>query len=261
MIIQIYEIQHPHEAIQVIALGVTHVGTVLQAPCDIVRSDIQETILAAKRSGGVSSVIPLFTNEADICRAVESLGFDILHLCDELLHPDGTPVDLRPAMAMQRRMRKRYPDLRITRSLPVPLAGASGGLDRGILRMAQELQQESDVLLIDTWIAPDGGGSPVSGYVGITGTPCDWELSKDIVSSVEIPVILAGGLGPDNVAEAVGLVRPAGVDSCTRTNATDAEGKPIRFRKELTKVEAFVQQAKWAFALFAKGEEDHVRQQ
>jgi len=261
MIIQIYEIQHPHEAVQMTALGATHVGTVLQTPSDIARPDIQETILAAKRSGGVSSVIPLFTNEADICRAVEALGFDILHLCDELLHPDGTPVDIGHAMGVQRRMRKRYPDLRITRSLPVPLAGTSRGLYRGILRLAQELQQESDVLLIDTWIAPDEGRAPVAGYVGITGTPCDWDLSRDVVCSVEIPVILAGGLGPDNVAEAIRRVRPAGVDSCTRTNATDGAGKPIRFRKDLTKVEAFVQHAKRAFALFSKGDQDHVRQQ
>jgi biotin carboxylase len=35
----------------------------------------------------------------------------------------------------------------------------------------------------------------------------------------------------DLVAEAVARTRPAGVDSCTQTNAQDAQGRPIRFRK------------------------------
>ena len=260
MIIQIYEIQHPHEAIQVTALGVTHVGTVLQTPSDIGNTDIQETILAAKRSGGVSSVIPLFTNEADICRAVESLTFDILHLCDELLDASGNPIDPDPWVALQRRIRDRYPGLRIARSIPVPVEGSEQD-HRKLIQLAGTFQDVSDCLLLDTWIPPSLGHQPVQGYVGITGKPCDWKLSRAIVQSVDIPVMLAGGLGPDNVAEAIRQVQPAGVDSCTRTNASDASGKPIRFRKDLTKVEAFVQHAKRAFAQFSKGAEEHVRQQ
>ncbi len=247
MIIQIYEIQHPKEAIEVTDLGVTHVGTVLQSPSDITRSLIQETIAAVQSSGGQSSVIPLFTNEVDICRAVETLGFDVLHLCDELLNTDGTPVALHPWIAFQQRIRYRYPELRITRSIPVPVVGSEEN-HRSIVQMAKAFQDVSDYLLIDTWIPPALGQQPVQGYVGITGQPCDWKLSREIVASVDIPVILAGGLGPDNVAEAIQQVYPAGVDSCTRTNALDASGKPLRFVKDMAKVKAFVQQAKRAFA-------------
>ena len=35
--------------------------------------------------------------------------------------------------------------------------------------------------------------------------------------------------------------RPAGIDSCTLTNACDADGRPIRFRKDLGKVKHLVE--------------------
>jgi len=62
------------------------------------------------------------------------------------------------------------------------------------------------------------------------------------------PVILAGGLGPDNVAAAIARVRPAGVDSCTRTNMVDPQGCPIRFLKDFSKVQSFVAAARRAGA-------------
>ena len=61
-----------------------------------------------------------------------------------------------------------------------------------------------------------------------------------------IPVILAGGLSPENVREAVLAVRPAGVDSCTLTNAVDEAGAYVRFQKDPDKVERFVRQARKA---------------
>ena len=59
-----------------------------------------------------------------------------------------------------------------------------------------------------------------------------------IVESVRTPVILAGGLGPDNVAEAIRAVQPTGVDSKTRTDFGDTH------TKDLIKVEAFNKAAK-----------------
>jgi phosphoribosylanthranilate isomerase len=71
-----------------------------------------------------------------------------------------------------------------------------------------------------------------------TGVPHDWELSRRIVRSVRTPVILAGGLGPKNVAKAIRTVGPAGVDSKTHT---DQAGGPF---KDIEQVKAFVRIAK-----------------
>jgi len=48
-----------------------------------------------------------------------------------------------------------------------------------------------------------------------TGRVHDWSLSKKICSKVNKPVILAGGLTPDNVVESIDKVRPFGVDCST----------------------------------------------
>jgi phosphoribosylanthranilate isomerase len=61
------------------------------------------------------------------------------------------------------------------------------------------------------------------------------------VEQSKIPVILAGGLSPENVAEAIRQVHPWGVDSLTKTNEVLGEGK---FRKDLERVRLFVERAK-----------------
>jgi phosphoribosylanthranilate isomerase len=66
---------------------------------------------------------------------------------------------------------------------------------------------------------------------GGSGRPWDWELIAQRRS--QVPVILAGGLTPDNVAEGIAAVRPWGVDV-----ATGVESAPGV--KDPTKVEAFI---------------------
>jgi phosphoribosylanthranilate isomerase len=56
---------------------------------------------------------------------------------------------------------------------------------------------------------------------------------------VRIPVIIAGGLGPENVKDAIRVARPAGVDSKTKTDSNDGT-----HTKDLQKVSAFVTAAR-----------------
>ncbi len=62
--------------------------------------------------------------------------------------------------------------------------------------------------------------------LGGTGRVHDWSLSRSIVAQVSRPVFLAGGIRPDNAAEATRQVRPFGIDLCTgvrRDGQLDAE--------------------------------------
>lgn len=67
--------------------------------------------------------------------------------------------------------------------------------------------------------------------LGGTGRTHDWGLSRRIVEAVRIPVYLAGGLNPDNVAAAIREVRPFGLDVCSglRTEGRLDEDKVRRF--------------------------------
>ncbi|MCX6566247.1 MAG: hypothetical protein NTW38_07480 [Candidatus Aminicenantes bacterium] len=120
---------------------------------------------------------------------------------------------------------------------------------------AAALEKTSDFFLTDTWL----GREPVEGYVGITGRPVDWDLAKKVVRQSRIPVILAGGLSPENAYDAVVSVRPAGADSCTLTNALDPAGKLIRFRKDFARVAAFVAEVRRAEASLAKDSPPETR--
>jgi phosphoribosylanthranilate isomerase len=70
--------------------------------------------------------------------------------------------------------------------------------------LAARLAPHADALLLDTK-APDG-------QTGGTGQAHDWRLSARVVKASPKPVILAGGLTPANVAEAVRVARPYAVD-------------------------------------------------
>jgi len=81
---------------------------------------------------------------------------------------------------------------------------------------------------------------PSTGRKGATGLTHDWSLSAEIVKTASLPVILAGGLNPDNVAEAIRRVQPHGVDA--HTGLEDIGGK-----RSFDKIRAFAEAALEAF--------------
>jgi phosphoribosylanthranilate isomerase len=90
----------------------------------------------------------------------------------------------------------------------------------------------ADILLLDSHRRGDR-------QIGALGVTHSWEIDRKIVESVRIPVIIAGGLGPDNVMDAIRAVQPAGVDSKTKTDKDDGS-----HTKDLQKVRRFVERAK-----------------
>lgn len=78
------------------------------------------------------------------------------------------------------------------------------------LRMAADVAPYVDVILLDS-----GRPSLAIKELGGTGRTHDWEISRRIREEVDTPLFLAGGLRAENVAEAVRIVRPFGIDVCT----------------------------------------------
>lgn len=246
MIVQIYEIQTPSEAEQMAALGVDHIGSVMLSPDAMQNGALKETVDVVRSLGRKSSMIPLFTDVDRIAEMIDYYRPDIVHFCDTLPSPDTDA--LRLIVQRQQAVRKRFPRLEIMRSIPIGRAGY--GAKVASLEMASFFEPVSDWFLTDTLLfngdQAKNVDQPVDGYVGITGKVCDWDVAAALVTQSSIPVILAGGIGPKNASAGVEKVRPAGVDSCTRTNALDSNGKSIRFKKDLEKVRRLVAAARRA---------------
>jgi phosphoribosylanthranilate isomerase len=74
--------------------------------------------------------------------------------------------------------------------------------------------------LVDAVLLDSGNPRLAVKQLGGTGRTHDWSVSAGLVSAVQVPVFLAGGLRAENVAAAIQHVRPYGVDVCSgvRTN-------------------------------------------
>jgi len=91
---------------------------------------------------------------------------------------------------------------------------------------ACELAEHVDAILLDS-----GNPKLAVKELGGTGRLHDWRLSRRIVETCGKPVFLAGGLNAENVARAIDMVQPFGLDLCSgvRTNG----------KLDLTKLETF----------------------
>jgi phosphoribosylanthranilate isomerase len=259
MIVQIYEIQTPAEAEAMIALGVDHVGSVIPAKEAWADKNVKAVLDLARKTGKKSSLIPLFSDSETICRCLDCQQPDIVHFCESIAvaQPPGRHVER--LLAIHETVRRQFPQIKIMRSIPIPEPGHRNSA--AVISIARLFEPLSDYFLTDTQLLNRGSAEidasqPVSGFVGITGRVCDWQTASELVECSAIPVILAGGLRPRNVLDGILKVRPAGVDSCTGTNAKDAMGRVIRFKKDLQKVSHFIAAVREAERAIANREMD-----
>jgi phosphoribosylanthranilate isomerase len=150
------------------------------------------------------STVGLFVNEtpARICEMVEFCGLDTVQL-----HGEEEPSQCH------------YPPRRVVKALRL-----QDGMDDAVFASYQVSS-----LLLDAYVPDKFGG---------TGKRCDWDRAAEIAASYR--VILAGGLAPENVAEAVCRVHPYGVDV-----SSGVEKQPGQ--KDPEKVAMFIRMAKEAF--------------
>mgnify|MGYP000119561843 FL=1 len=143
------------------------------------------------------TIVGLFVNasRAEVHRVIEAVPLNLLQF-----HGDET-VDQCEGFGL--------PYLRVARVRP--------GVD--LLEFASQYPS-ARALLLDTW-TPAYGGS---------GESFDWSL---VPTACPLPVILSGGLNPDNVANAIRQVRPAAVD--VSSGVESAKGI-----KDAAKIRAFV---------------------
>jgi len=221
MIVQIYTLQSVEEALEVESVGVHNIGLApasIGLPGEISHETAKSICDEVQNSKTVA--LSVSSNIEEIMEMVMFVNPDILHLC-------GEPGELNPSGVKILRDRLQSNDKEI------PIMQAISVEDMSSVEFAKEYEDVSDYFILDT------STSLVQG-VGASGKVHDWNVSKAIVSSVKIPVILAGGLSPENVRDAIERVKPWGVDSLTHTNKILDNGN---FVKDITKVRKFFKNA------------------
>ncbi len=185
---------------------------------------IQAAEIVRRLGGSVSALPPtpigLFVNHSldEIEALVSQTGLSAIQL-----HGDESPEFLRE-------LHERHPDWSLLKAYRI------GDSLRPVQEFVAECQQLNVPLagcLLDARVAGTFGG---------TGQVAPWDLiAKDYDKQNWPPLILAGGLTPDNVAEAIQIVRPWGVDT-----ASGVESSPgVKDGKLLAR---FVTEARRAFA-------------
>ncbi len=240
MIVQIYEIQTPHEAEQCIEAGVDHIGSVILSQAEWKQPDIFEVIRTGDGTRVKNSIIPLFSDMNILLRIIDYYKPDFIHFCESLVDKSGKEINIEKFVLIQTKIKEKFPDIGIIRSIPISAVNTMS--DFPTLNIAKKFESVSDIFLTDTWL----GKEPVEGFIGITGKRCNPDLAKGLVTQSKIPVILAGGLSPDNVYDAVMDIRPGGADSCTLTNEVDRNGIPVRLKKDFVLVNRFVSEVRRA---------------
>ncbi|MFI5367223.1 MAG: phosphoribosylanthranilate isomerase [Candidatus Binatia bacterium] len=213
--VQIAGVSTLDEALALERLGADALGFTVRLP-----TGVHDELTEAKARGIVAALPPFITcvaityidharEAAGLCRA---LGIAAIQL-----HGECPPREIEL-------LRAAAPHLRIIRAVHV--TGPES------VAKARALERRVDAIILDTYDATTGRG-------GATGKTHDWTISRQIVESVRVPIILAGGLTPDNVVAAIRAVRPWAVD--VHTGVEDPDGT-----RNLIKMQAFIERAKAA---------------
>ena len=217
-LVQVAGVIDHDEATLLLECRVRYLGFPLRLPVN--REDLTEAATAAiirsLRLPARAVLITYLVEADEIRQFCHTLGARIVQL-----HGDVPVSEIG-------RLRAIDPSLTILKSLVVGLHPMPV-----LERTVAELAPLVDAFITDTF-APETGAS------GATGRTHDWALSRRLVERSPRPVILAGGLTPGNVRQAIREVRPAGVD--VHTGVEDASG-----RKSRAKVMAFVAEARAGF--------------
>ena len=217
MLVQIYEISSPKEARAVANLGVDHIGVLVGDGSFPREQSVDRARLIFSSIPPWSKAVALVLS-ADL-QVIEHVA---LELKPAILHL-GASTDLLTSFSVQQ-LKRRCTGLMMMRSIPV--------VSEESIAIAQSYDGITDLLLLDSH-------RPDDTQIGALGVTHSWEIDRKIVESVRIPVIIAGGLGPENVVDAIRIAQPAGVDSKTKTDKDDGS-----HTKDLQKVGQFASRAK-----------------
>ncbi|WP_338729469.1 phosphoribosylanthranilate isomerase [Haladaptatus sp. DJG-WS-42] len=172
-----------------VAVGADAVGFISDVPVETPRevSTTEARELAAATPPFVTSVLVTMADSVErVCTLIERVEPDAVQL-HTMLSPSAV-CEIRDQTNVTVIQRVEADDARVP-----------------------EYAAVADALLVDSVDAAGAGG---------TGTTVDWSRTSELVADIDAPVILAGGLSPDNVARAIDEVHPFAVDVASGVEKT-----------------------------------------
>ena len=180
------------EARLAVDAGASALGLVSEMPSGpgVIDEETIAEVAAAAPPGVATFLLTCLLDAARIADQARRTRVSTVQICD------------RPQPGTASALRRALPALKVVQVVHV--TGPPS------VEEAEEEAQDADAILLDS----GNPGAPVK-ELGGTGRRHDWALSAEIVSRVSRPVFLAGGLAPENVGEAIRMVRPWGLDVCS----------------------------------------------
>lgn len=219
MITQIYSIQNVEEAMMCVQAKADYIGvavaTGMNLPSEVSVEKCKE-IFDAIGDKAKKVLIVVTQSEDPIFEPMTILKPDVIHICGNEYF--ATPEFVKKAKEL-------CPGIEVLQA--VAMNGEQA------IKDALYYSQFCDTLILDS-VDPKIAG------IGAAGVTHDWNLSAEIVRQAHCKVILAGGLGPDNIEEAIRTVRPWGVDSFTKTSDKFPDGTS---KKNPQKIKLFIERA------------------
>lgn len=218
--IQIAGVIDAAEAQMLRQCGVRYLGFPLRLPvhCEDLTEKEAAAIIKSLAPPVFGVLITYLDQASEIAGFCHALGARIVQL-----HGDIDRVELE-------RLKTLDSNSTVIKSLVIGMRD-----DKALEATVNELSPFVDAFITDTF-------DPETGASGATGKTHDWRVSRRLVELADRPVILAGGLTPENVQRAILEVRPAGVDS--HTGVEDSSG-----RKSREKVQKFLSEAHEGFEI------------
>lgn len=228
MITQIYSIQTVQEALDCIEAGADYIGLAIDTGVNLpnqVSLNQAKVIYDAIGDKAKKVLICVTKSDEPLYEPIKYLKPDVIHLCG---------YDYYATREFVQKVKQLQPGIEVLQAIGVE--------DESAIDQAIYYSEFCDTLILDSVDRNING-------IGAAGFTNDWDIDAEIVKKAKCKVILAGGLSPDNVKEAILHVKPWGVDSFTKTSDILPDGTS---RKNKEKVKAFIKNAKEAFELINK---------
>jgi phosphoribosylanthranilate isomerase (EC 5.3.1.24) len=200
-----------------VSFGADAVGFITEVPVNTPRK------LNAQTAAELVKTIPFFVDSVIVI--MPASGQDALDLIGKV-NPDVVQLH-NELSAEEIEIIRDGTHQKIIRTFTIPVESRE---------LPSDLMKQVDALLDNDLIDGILLDSGKAGATGGTGMVHDWSISRQVVENTKAPVILAGGLKPDNVRDAVKEVRPFAVDT--------ASGVESNGKKDPAKVCRFIEEAR-----------------